>query len=162
PKYKRAKKAIRTIQEFISKNMKSEEVKLGKYLNLKVWEKGIKSPPHHVLIIAKKDENGIVTAELKNAPKEKEEAKPKKAEKKPEDKEAEASKKEEKEKASEKSEKQAESLEKSKKEEKTSDAKEKSNSADTKQKPENIEEKDSKSKAKSEALKPAETKPESK
>jgi large subunit ribosomal protein L31e len=68
PKYKRAKKAIKTIHDFLSKHMKSDNVKLGRYLNLEIWKDGIRSPPHHISVIVKKDEEGIVTAELKGAP----------------------------------------------------------------------------------------------
>ncbi len=89
PKYKRAKKAVNTIKRFLVKHMKSENVKLGKKLNLKVWERGIKSPPHHVMINAIKDSENIVKAELvgfeygEKAP---EKVKKKKVEKKEEEK----------------------------------------------------------------------------
>lgn len=64
PRHKRARKAIRAIKEFLIKHMKSKDVKLGKELNLKVWERGIKSPPHHVLVNVTKDSEGLVKAEL--------------------------------------------------------------------------------------------------
>ena len=64
PKYKRAKKAITAIKQFLQKHMKSEDIKIGKQLNLKIWERGIKNPPHHVKITVKKDEEGLVKAEL--------------------------------------------------------------------------------------------------
>lgn len=72
PKYKRAKKAIATLREFISRHMKSDDVLIGRYLNMAIWKDGIKNPPHHVLVIAKKDEEGTVKVELKSAPVEKE------------------------------------------------------------------------------------------
>ncbi len=86
PKYKRAKKAVRVVREFLAKNMKTEldNVKLGKYLNLKVWEHGIKSPPHHIKVKVTKDDSGKVYAEIVTAPVEKKETvdqKVKKAEK---------------------------------------------------------------------------------
>jgi large subunit ribosomal protein L31e len=68
PKYKRAKKCINTIFEFLSKHMKSDQIKLGNYLNLEIWKDGIKSPPHHVAVIAKKYDDGVVKVELKGAP----------------------------------------------------------------------------------------------
>ncbi|MCK5107932.1 MAG: 50S ribosomal protein L31e [Nanoarchaeota archaeon] len=64
PKYKRAKKAITAIKQFLKKHMKSENIKLGKQLNLKIWERGIKNPPHHIKVTVKKDGEGLVTAEL--------------------------------------------------------------------------------------------------
>jgi len=69
PKYKRAKKAASAVRIFIAKHMKSEEVKIGRYLNEKLWEHGIKNPPHHVKVIAKKDDKGKVTVELPTIPK---------------------------------------------------------------------------------------------
>ena len=50
PSYRKAKKAITAIREFIGRHMKSGNVAVGKYLNLKVWEHGIKNPPHHVKV----------------------------------------------------------------------------------------------------------------
>ena len=77
PKYKRAKKAARALREFLAKHMKSDDVKIGKYANLDLWKHGIKNPPHHINVIAKKDDKGVVTCEIVTAPKEK----PKKDEK---------------------------------------------------------------------------------
>ena len=70
PKYKRAKKAITAVREFLQQHMKAtqENVKLGKHLNLKLWEHGIKNPVTRVTVLAKKDDKGIVTAELPNIP----------------------------------------------------------------------------------------------
>ncbi len=98
PKYKRAKKAIAAIKEFIAKHMKSTEIRLSKELNEAVWTRGIKSPPHHIKVNLVKDDEGKVTATLfgvaaketekeekKEAPKEKpkEEKKPSKTATKP-------------------------------------------------------------------------------
>jgi large subunit ribosomal protein L31e len=100
PKYKRAKRAVSAVRKFLERHMKSAEVKIGEHLNRKLWERGIKNPPHHVLVIATKDDKGIVSAELVGAPvekaeekkekKDKEEAKEKKEEKKKEVKEEKA------------------------------------------------------------------------
>ena len=70
-KYRRAKKAITATRSFLQKHMKSENVKLGKFLNLILWKDGIKNPPHHVKVNATKTEDGIVKAELFGAPVEK-------------------------------------------------------------------------------------------
>lgn len=73
PKYKRAKKAVRTLQAFLARHMKSESenVFIGKYANLKLWEKGMKNPPHHIKVRVTKDSEGKVVAELVGAPVEK-------------------------------------------------------------------------------------------
>lgn len=63
PKYRRAKRAISTIKSYLSKHMKSEDVRLGKHLNEYVWQNGIKNPPGKVSVIAIKHDD-FVTAEL--------------------------------------------------------------------------------------------------
>jgi len=88
-KYRRAKKAVKAVREFLFKHMKAEEVKLGKYLNLELWKHGIKNPPHHIKVNATKDDKGLVKAEIVGAPVEKE---PEKKEKKPKEEKEEAKK----------------------------------------------------------------------
>jgi large subunit ribosomal protein L31e len=63
--FKRAKKAVRAVREFLAKHMKSdfENVKVGRFLNEKLWERGIKNPPHKVKVKASKD-GDIIRAEL--------------------------------------------------------------------------------------------------
>ena len=69
PGYRRTNKAVKAVREFIAKHMKSDNVKLGKFLNLKLWAKGIKNPPHHIAVKAIKDEEGAVIVELQQVPK---------------------------------------------------------------------------------------------
>ncbi|MFC1685938.1 50S ribosomal protein L31e [Nanoarchaeota archaeon] len=66
PKYRRAKKAVKAIREFLARHMKTdfEKVKLGRWLNELVWERGIKNPPNKVRVNVSKDDKGIATAEL--------------------------------------------------------------------------------------------------
>ncbi len=64
PKYKRSKKAVLALKQFLAKHMKSDEVKLGRHLNEHIWAKGIKNPPHHVKVNVVKDDDGVVKAEL--------------------------------------------------------------------------------------------------
>ena len=71
PPFMKANKAAKSVRQFISKHMKSENVLLGRYLNLKIWEHGARSPPHHVKVSAIKDAKGKVFVELVDAPKEK-------------------------------------------------------------------------------------------
>lgn len=78
-KYKRAKKAVKAIREFLMRHMKAslENVRLGKHLNLELWKHGIKNPPSRVKVNVTKDDKGVVVAELFGAPKaEKKVAKP--------------------------------------------------------------------------------------
>ncbi len=60
---KRAKRATTLVRNFLKKHMKSEDVKIGKSINEKIWERGIQKPPRRVRIHAIK-ENDIVYAEL--------------------------------------------------------------------------------------------------
>lgn len=84
PKYKRAAKAIRGLRAFLFKHMKATEVKIGKYLNEAIWSRGMRNPLHKVKVEAKKDEKGIVFAELVGAPKKEEKEEKKKKDKKEE------------------------------------------------------------------------------
>ncbi len=66
PKYKRAKKAIRAIKEFVQKHVKAEEenLRIGQALNKTIWHHGIKNPPGKVKVNVVKDEKGIAYVEL--------------------------------------------------------------------------------------------------
>ncbi len=64
PRYKRTNRAVSSLRAFLKRHMKSDDIKIGKHLNLALWKKGIKNPPHHIKITAIKDEKGIVRAEI--------------------------------------------------------------------------------------------------
>jgi len=64
PKYRRAKKAVRAVREFMQKHMKTEEVLIGPKLNMALWANGIRNPPHHVKVNATKNNEGEVRVEL--------------------------------------------------------------------------------------------------
>lgn len=70
PPFKKANKAMKAVIEFISKHMKSNEIAVGKYLNLAVWTHGAKNPPHKLKVNAVKDDKGKVFVEIVGAPKE--------------------------------------------------------------------------------------------
>jgi large subunit ribosomal protein L31e len=72
PAYKRAKKAVKAIKQFLAKHMKVEDrdlrkVKLDQYLNEEIWQRGIKKPLMRIKVKAKK-KAGIVQAELSEIP----------------------------------------------------------------------------------------------
>ena len=103
PRWKKTKKAVSAVRQFLQKHMKSDDVKLGKALNEKVWKNGWKNPPHHVKVTASKDDKGIVTAELFGVKKEEPpKTDKKKAEEKKEAKSSEVTPKEKEAKAEEK------------------------------------------------------------
>ena len=64
PMYRRAKKAVIALREFLMRHMKASDVKLGPALNHAIWARGIKRPPHHVKVTAVRDDAGVVKAEL--------------------------------------------------------------------------------------------------
>lgn len=64
PRWRRTKKAVKALKEFLQKHMKSEDVKLSKDLNEEIWKHGIRNPPHHVKVTVTKDDKGVVTADL--------------------------------------------------------------------------------------------------
>lgn len=73
PKYKRAKKAIKAVKEFLAKHMKVPErelnkIKLDIWLNRAIWMRGIKNPPYKITVKATKDAEGNVKAEFVSLP----------------------------------------------------------------------------------------------
>lgn len=72
PRYRRAKRAVRTIKEFLARHMKVEnrdinKVKINIHLNNEVWFRGIKKPANKIKVKAVK-KGGIVYAELAEIP----------------------------------------------------------------------------------------------
>lgn len=72
PCYRKAKKAVLVLKQFIAKNMKVEnrdisKVKVDNYLNNEIWSRGIKNPLHKVKVKATK-RAGIVYVELAEIP----------------------------------------------------------------------------------------------
>jgi large subunit ribosomal protein L31e len=64
PRWKRSNKAVKDIRAFLAKHMKSEDVKLDRSINEKVWERGSEKPPRKIRVRAMKFEDGQVQAEL--------------------------------------------------------------------------------------------------
>jgi len=72
PKYRRAKKAIKAIKEFIARHMKIydrdlKKIKIDKWVNEAVWLRGIKKPPQKIIVKAIKEGN-IVKVEFQGLP----------------------------------------------------------------------------------------------
>jgi len=72
PHYRRAKKAIRVLKEFMVKHMKVRDrdlkkVKIDIYLNNELWFRGIKKPANKIKVKAKKID-GLVYVELADVP----------------------------------------------------------------------------------------------
>ncbi len=71
--FRRAKKAIRVIREFLVRHMRVEnrdlnKVKIDKWLNEEIWFRGIKKPPVKIKVKAIKTDDGFVRVELAEIP----------------------------------------------------------------------------------------------
>ena len=64
PRWRRTQKAVSALRKFLTRHMKSENIKLSKELNEAVWKHGIRNPPHHVKVKVVKDDKGVVNADL--------------------------------------------------------------------------------------------------
>jgi large subunit ribosomal protein L31e len=74
PRYRRAKKAIRAMKEFLAKHMKVKDRELGKikidgWVNRAIWSRGIKNVPHKITVKATKYSDETVQVELIGLPK---------------------------------------------------------------------------------------------
>ncbi|MBI5872305.1 60S ribosomal protein L31 [archaeon] len=83
PIYKRTRYAVHSIRRFISKHLKVDDVRICKELNLKIWERGNRHPPHKIkvtAVIEEKDKEKYAIVNLFGSPlKLKEEKKEEKA-----------------------------------------------------------------------------------
>jgi len=52
PKWRRSKKAVSVLNDFVKKHMKTDNVVICSELNEKIWQNGIKNPPGKVSVIA--------------------------------------------------------------------------------------------------------------
>lgn len=64
PNWRRTKKAVKALRQFVSKHMKSDNIIINKYVNLELWKHGIKNPPHHIKVNVTKDDKGKVIVKL--------------------------------------------------------------------------------------------------
>lgn len=69
PRYQRAKKAVKTLKEFLAQHMKVydrdlRKIKVDIYLNNELRFRGMKKPPAKIKVKAKKFDDGIVRVEL--------------------------------------------------------------------------------------------------
>jgi len=74
PRYKRAKKAVKTLKEFMVKHMKVydrdlRKIKVDIYLNNEIRFRGMKYPPAKIKVKAVKYEDGTVSVKLSELPK---------------------------------------------------------------------------------------------
>jgi large subunit ribosomal protein L31e len=65
-RYKKTKRAVAVLREFLAKHMRTDlsKVYVGKNLNKELWKHGIKNPPGKIKVVVIKEDNGDVKAEL--------------------------------------------------------------------------------------------------
>ena len=73
PDYKKARKAVKVVLEFVAKHMRVEDrdvrkVKMDKLVNHELWFRGIANPPNKMKVKVKKMSDGIVHVELFEIP----------------------------------------------------------------------------------------------
>jgi large subunit ribosomal protein L31e len=64
PKWKRAKKAISILKQFVDRHMKPTEIIINPEVNEAIWVRGIKKPPRKIRVKLTKDEEGVVEVSL--------------------------------------------------------------------------------------------------
>ena len=69
PKYKRTFRSVKTVKAYLNKHLKSDKIKIGKYLNQELWKHGMKNPPSKIQVKVVK-EGDVFKADHINAPKE--------------------------------------------------------------------------------------------
>lgn len=72
PRYKRAKKTVKAIKEFLVRHMKLydrdlNKIKIDPWINRAIWSRGIKNVPHKIIVKAIKEDD-LVTTELISLP----------------------------------------------------------------------------------------------
>ncbi|MEE8401372.1 MAG: 50S ribosomal protein L31e [Candidatus Hydrothermarchaeaceae archaeon] len=64
PRTKRAQKAVKYIRGYVSKHMKSDDVKISDAVNKLIWERGIKKIPSKIEVKVSETEDGSVLVNL--------------------------------------------------------------------------------------------------
>ena len=64
PNYRRTERAVNELRRFIAHHMKCENVKIGRHLNLEMWERGRKNPPARIKIKVLKDKKKVKDEEI--------------------------------------------------------------------------------------------------
>jgi len=60
PRKKRAPKAVKTLRDFVKRNMKVDNIKVSNEINEKIWTRSLQKPPRRLKIRAVKDKEGQV------------------------------------------------------------------------------------------------------
>ncbi|MFT7615279.1 MAG: large subunit ribosomal protein L31e [Candidatus Woesearchaeota archaeon] len=61
---RRAKKAIAVLKKFITRHMKSEDIKISEVLNEHIWQNGMRNPIMKVEVVATKNKENVVLVRM--------------------------------------------------------------------------------------------------
>lgn len=64
PKNQRVNRASHTIRSFVSRHMKSFDIKISQKVNESLWIRGIQKPPHSIRVKVSRDSGGTVRVML--------------------------------------------------------------------------------------------------
>jgi len=67
PKWRRAEKAVSTLRSFVERHSKTEEIKIGRWVNESIWKRGAKNPPSRVRVDVKRVADSVIV-ELSELP----------------------------------------------------------------------------------------------
>ncbi|MCW1293854.1 MAG: 60S ribosomal protein L31 [Candidatus Parvarchaeota archaeon] len=61
PRYKRARYAMKFLEQYVKRHMKAKEVKVSQDINMAVFANGSKNPPIRIRVACSKDDKGVVS-----------------------------------------------------------------------------------------------------
>jgi len=71
PRWKKSKRSVAIVREFLKRHMKADEIKIGSSITEKIWESGNQNPPNKIRIKVVETEEGegeekkkVIKAEL--------------------------------------------------------------------------------------------------
>jgi large subunit ribosomal protein L31e len=64
PKWRRTKKAVTVLRDFLKKHTKSDDIKLSKFVNEEVWSRGGKNPPAKISVKVTKEKDNVIKVDL--------------------------------------------------------------------------------------------------
>jgi Ribosomal protein L31E len=61
PSYKKARYAVKFLEQYVKKHMKAKEVKINQEVNNAIFINGSKNPPMRIRVACSKDDKGVVS-----------------------------------------------------------------------------------------------------
>jgi large subunit ribosomal protein L31e len=64
PKWRRTKKAVTILREYLEKHTKSDNIRISRWVNEHLWSKGGKNPPSKISVKVTKEKDNVINVEL--------------------------------------------------------------------------------------------------